>query len=43
MRRLKIGTGALVGGLLTAALTAVMYLGRQLFGLPFVPYELFNH
>ncbi len=42
MKRLKILTGALVGGLLTAALTGLMYLGRELFGLPFVPYELFN-
>ncbi|MGD2076840.1 MAG: molybdopterin-dependent oxidoreductase, partial [Chloroflexota bacterium] len=42
MKRLKILTGALVGGLLTMALTGVMYLGQQLLGLPFVPYELFN-
>jgi DMSO/TMAO reductase YedYZ molybdopterin-dependent catalytic subunit len=42
MRQLKILTGALIGGLLTAALTALMFLGRQLFGLPFVPFELFN-
>ena len=42
MRKLGIVTGAIVGGLLTAALTGVMFLGRQLFGLPLVPYELFN-
>ncbi|UCG23203.1 MAG: molybdopterin-dependent oxidoreductase [Chloroflexota bacterium] len=42
MKRLGILTGALVGGLLTAALTGLMFLGRQLFGLPLVPYELFN-
>ena len=34
--------GALVGGLLTAALTAVFYLANQLLGLPFVPFDLFN-
>jgi DMSO/TMAO reductase YedYZ molybdopterin-dependent catalytic subunit len=42
MRKLNLGTGVLVGALLTAALMGIMYLGRQLFGFPFVPYELFN-
>ena len=42
MKKLGILSGALVGGLLTAALTGVMFLGRQLFSLPLVPYELFN-
>lgn len=42
MRKLNLGTGALVGALLTAALTGILYLGRQLFGFPFVPYEVFN-
>ncbi len=42
MRKLNLGTGVLVGALLTAALTGLLYLGRQLFGFPFVPYELFN-
>ena len=42
MKRLGLGTGALVGLLLTAALTGIMYLGDQLFGLPFVPFDLFN-
>jgi DMSO/TMAO reductase YedYZ molybdopterin-dependent catalytic subunit len=37
-----IALGALAGGLLTAALTAVLYLANQLLNLPFVPYELFN-
>lgn len=37
-----IALGALVGGLLTLALTAVFYLANQLLGLPFVPYDLFN-
>ena len=42
MRKLGLDTGALVGALLTASLMGILYLGRQLFGLPFVPYELFN-
>lgn len=42
MKKLAIGTGALVGGLLSAALTGTLYLGRQLIGFPFVPYEIFN-
>ncbi|HCB48152.1 MAG TPA: hypothetical protein DEP47_01190, partial [Chloroflexi bacterium] len=42
MRKLNLGTGALVGTLLTTALTGILYLGRQLFGFPFVPYEVFN-
>ncbi len=42
MRKLGLATGALVGALLTAALMGVMYLGQQVAGLPFVPYELFN-
>ena len=37
-----IALGGLVGGLLTAALTAVLYLANQLLDLPFVPYDLFN-
>ena len=42
MKKLSIGTGALIGGLLTATLTGILYLGRQLINLPFVPYDLFN-
>ena len=38
----NIFTGALVGGLLTAPLIALLSLGNQLFGLPFVPYSVFN-
>lgn len=34
--------GALVGGLLTVPLIALMYLGEQLFGLSFVPFDIFN-
>ena len=42
MRKLDLGTGAFVGGLLTAPLIAVMYLADHLAGLPFVPYDLFD-
>ena len=42
MQRLGIATGALVGALLTAPLIALMYLGRELAGLPFVPFDLFD-
>ena len=42
MKRLGLVTGALVGFLLTAALAGLMYLGAQLVGLPFVPFDLFN-
>lgn len=35
-------TGALVGGLLSAALLAVLYLARQLVGFPFVPFDVFD-
>ena len=42
MRKLSLGTGALIGGLLTAALIGIMYLGDQLLGLAFGPYDLFN-
>ena len=37
-----IALGGLVGGLLTAALTAVFYFANQLLDLPFVPYDIFN-
>jgi len=36
------GTGALVGGLLTAAMISLMYLANQIAGLPFAPFDLFN-
>jgi DMSO/TMAO reductase YedYZ molybdopterin-dependent catalytic subunit len=42
MKNPSLFTGALVGLFLTAALTGVMYLGRQVAGLPFVPYDIFN-
>ncbi len=42
MKRLNLGTGALVGALLTAPLIGIMYLADQLAGLPFVPFDLFD-
>jgi len=42
MRRLSVGTGALVGALLTASVMGLMYLAQQALGWPFVPYEVFN-
>lgn len=42
MRKLGLGTGALVGLLLTASLAGILYLGDQIFGLPFIPFEVFN-
>jgi hypothetical protein len=42
MKKLNIGTGALVGTLLTVPLIGVMYLADQLAGLPFVPFDLFD-
>lgn len=42
MKKYAIGTGALVGLLLAAPLTGVMYLAQQLASLPFLPFELFD-
>jgi DMSO/TMAO reductase YedYZ molybdopterin-dependent catalytic subunit len=42
MKKLNLGTGGLVGALLTAPLIGVMYLADQLAGLPFVPFDLFD-
>lgn len=42
MKKPGIGTGALVGGLLTAPLIGLMYLGDQLLELSFPPFDLFN-
>ena len=42
MRIQILGTGLLVGLLLAAPLTAIMYLANQLAGLPFVPFDLFD-
>ena len=41
MRRQPVN-GALVGGLMTAPLMALLYLGEQWWGLPFVPFDLFD-
>jgi len=37
-----LGMGLLVGVALTAPLMALLFLGNQLFELPFVPFDLFN-
>ena len=42
MTKPGLGSGALVGGLLTAPLIGLMFLARQIFGLAFVPFELFD-
>ncbi len=42
MKKPNLGTGALVGALLTAPLIGVMYLAYRLAGLPFVPFDLFD-
>ena len=34
--------GALVGALLTASLTAILFLADQLLGLPFIPFDVFD-
>ncbi len=40
MHRVSPSLGALVGGLMAAALIAVLYVGRQVAGLPFVPFDV---
>ncbi len=42
MKRLNLGIGILIGIFLTASLIALMYLGAQLAGLPFAPFDLFD-
>ena len=42
IRRPTLWLGALVGGMLTSALTAIFYLADQAAGLPFVPFDLFD-
>lgn len=42
MLRKNLLTGALIGLLLTAPLTALSYLGSALASLPFLPFDLFN-
>ncbi|MCC6616958.1 MAG: molybdopterin-dependent oxidoreductase [Anaerolineae bacterium] len=41
-RKPQVLTGALVGGLLTAPLLALIALGQQAAGLPFLPSDFFN-
>jgi DMSO/TMAO reductase YedYZ molybdopterin-dependent catalytic subunit len=42
MKKSTLGWGLLVGILLAAPLTALLYLGKQLFDLYFPPFDLFN-
>ena len=42
LRRVGLGSGLLAGVLLTAPLTALLYLVDKLAGLPFVPFALFD-
>ena len=42
MKKPAIWTGALVGALLTTALIAVLFFARQVAGLPFVPFDVFD-
>ncbi|MCB0015242.1 MAG: molybdopterin-dependent oxidoreductase, partial [Anaerolineales bacterium] len=42
MTRQKIGLALLISILVTAPILALNFLGYQLFGWPFIPYELFN-
>jgi DMSO/TMAO reductase YedYZ molybdopterin-dependent catalytic subunit len=42
VRKPGVGTGLVVGGLLTAPLVAIFYLGWKLADLPFVPFHLFD-
>jgi DMSO/TMAO reductase YedYZ molybdopterin-dependent catalytic subunit len=42
MRKLNLGTGALLGALLTAPLIGVTYAANRLAGFPFVPFDLFD-
>ena len=42
MKRLGIGSGALIGGMLTTPLLAIVYLGQAWLDLPFIPYDMFD-
>jgi DMSO/TMAO reductase YedYZ molybdopterin-dependent catalytic subunit len=42
MEKIRIWTGALVGLLVTMPLVAVLFLGEQLAGLPFVPFDVLD-
>jgi DMSO/TMAO reductase YedYZ molybdopterin-dependent catalytic subunit len=41
-RNISLALGALVGSLLTAPLLALIFVGQQLAGLPFLPSDFFN-
>ena len=42
MKKRSLGAGALVGGLLTATMTAMMFLADQVADVSFVPFDLFD-
>lgn len=42
LRKPTLWLGALVGGLLTLALTSVLFLADQVAGLPFLPFDVFD-
>jgi DMSO/TMAO reductase YedYZ molybdopterin-dependent catalytic subunit len=42
MRRSAVGLGAVLGGLTSLPILALLYLGELLAGLPFVPFDLFD-
>src|SRR5258706_15367115 len=42
MRRSAVGLGALLGGLTSLPVLALLYLGELLASLPFVPFDLFD-
>src|SRR6266540_1531261 len=42
MRRSAVGRGAVLGGLTSLPILALLYLGEQLAGFPFVPFDLFD-
>lgn len=42
MKKSSLWLGALVGGVIGVMLVALLYLGNQAFGLPFVPYDFWN-
>ena len=43
LRKPTVWLGALVGGLLTLALTSVLFLADQVAGLPFIPFDVFDY
>lgn len=42
MNRKRLGTGALIGGIVTTPLIALMFLAERLAGLSFVPFDIFS-